>query len=162
MDLPPGEAGTYETLVHMRDAARASIRSTHQQVRELALELTRGLRERDWFAQARALHAYVRDQVRFTRDPTDSDGGLELVQTPEKTLEYLQGDCDDKATLLAALLISLGHPARFVAVGIAGEPFSHVLVETKIDQNWLGAETILKVPLGWFPRNVTKTLRLNV
>lgn len=157
-DLPPGEAGTRETLRLMRDAARTAVRSENQQVRELALSLTEDLPERDWAAQVRALHAFVRDNIRFTRDPY----GVELVQTPEKTLEYRQGDCDDKSTLLAALLDSIGHPARFVAVGLAGEPFSHVLVETKIDANWVPLETILNVPMGWYPRNVTTAYRLNV
>lgn len=149
-----GAIGVRDTLAEMRNFVRESIRSPHQIVREKALSLVDSLPPRDWSGQITNLHAFVRDQIRYIADPVD----LELVASPEKTLEYGQGDCDDKSTLLAALLESIGHPARFVAIGLNGQPFSHVLVETRINntgndrRDWLPLETIVDgVPPGWWP-----------
>lgn len=158
--LSSGRAGTIETLKHMRDAARAAIRSPDQSVRSTALAILRrkAVPPRKWLAEIRALHEWVRDCIRYVKDPV----GVELVQTPEATLKVGQGDCDDKSTLLAALLLSTGHPCRFVAVGMNGNPFSHVLVEAKSGDRWIPAETIIPRPLGWFPENVTSKYFLKI
>lgn len=163
-DLPSGKDGTIATLKHMRDFVDDSQRNPEQIVRSKALDLVSGLPPRKWFAEIDALHRFVRDQIRYVRDPVD----YELVQSPEKTLEIRQGDCDDKATLLAALLKSTGHPARFIAVGFNGDAFSHVLVQTKVDStgrdndDWISLETIIDKPAGWFPPGVTSRYILKV
>lgn len=162
--LPPGPSGTVETLRLMRNMVRDAIRSPRQVVREKALQLVASLPPRQWFAQIRALHEFVRDEIRYVRDPVD----LETVATPEKTLELRAGDCDDKSTLLAALLIAIGHPARFAALGFNRGPFSHVLVETQIRnsgedaRDWLPLETIIERDAGWYPQGVTSRYVLKV
>lgn len=162
--IPEGREGTLATLRLMRDLARAAVRDPSQRVREVALGIVGTLPERAYFSEIRALHEFVRDRIRYVRDPAD----LELVATPEKTLQYAQGDCDDKSTLLAALLESIGHPARFVAVGINGGPFSHVLVETRVKntgvemRDWMPLETILNKPAGWYPPDATSRYVLKV
>jgi transglutaminase-like putative cysteine protease len=162
--LPPGDGATKATLRVMRDFVKESVRNPDQIVRKKAESLVLYLPARQWFQEIKACHEFVRDQIRYLRDPVD----LERVATPEITLEMLQGDCDDKSTLLAALLHSIGHPVRFVAVGMNGEPFSHVLVETKIrntgndKRDWMPLETILPKPAGWWPDGVTSTYRLKV
>lgn len=163
-EIPPGRDGAIATLKAMRDFVQSSIKNPAQTVRNKALDLVSGLPARKWFSEIDALHQFVRDQIRYVRDPE----GYELVQTPEKTLENGQGDCDDKATLLAALLKSLGHPARFIAVGFNGDDLSHVLVQTKTDstgddkKDWLSLETIIQKPAGWFPPGVTSRYILKV
>lgn len=158
--LPSGRAGTLATLNHMRDFVRASIRSPEQIVRERALRIldAAGVPQRKYWQSARALHAFVRDEIKYVRDPV----GVELVQTPEKTLQLGYGDCDDKSTLLAALLESTGHPARFTVIAFGGNPFSHVLAETRLDNRWVPAETIIPKPLGWFPTGVTEKYSRNI
>lgn len=158
--LPSGRAGTIATLKHMRDFVRASVRSADQTVRDRALRIfaEAGVPPRKWMQEIGALHAWVRDRIRYVRDPV----GVELVQTPEATLSKGQGDCDDKSTLLAALLEATGHPARFTAVGFGGNGFSHVLVETKSGERWIPAETIIPKPLGWFPSGVTDKYSLKI
>ena len=163
-ELPPGPGGAAATLRHMRDFVESSIRDPSQTIRNKALDLVSGLPPRQWMAEIRALHAYVKDQIRYVRDPV----GLELVQSPDKTIEIGQGDCDDKATLLAALLTATGHPARFIAVGFNGDPLSHVLVQTKVNstgndsKDWISLETIIDKPVGWFPPDVTSRYILKV
>ncbi len=84
----------------------------------------------------------------------------ELIQTPEKTLSEKSGDCDDKSILLATLAETIGFSARFHAVGVRGEGYSHVFTELLIPtKGWVSAETIPigneKAALGWFPPDIT-------
>lgn len=160
MGLPSGPAGTVATLKIMKRLAREAIRSPSQLVRNRALEIFRnaGLPPRDWFGQIRALQAWVQNCIRYVQDPVD----VELVQTPEVTLKLGTGDCDDQATLLASMLEATGHLAKFVAIGVKGGPFSHVLVETKTGRGWVAVETILKKPFGWYPPDATSRYELNL
>ena len=157
--LPSGPAGTVATLRIMKRLANEAVRSPNQLARNKALEIYRnaGLRSRDTNEVA-VLQRWVQNYIRYVRDPVD----VELVQTPEVTLKLATGDCDDQATLLAAMLKATGHPAQFVAVGVNGGPFSHVLVETRLGRGWVAAETILKKPLGWYPPDATSRYVLPV
>lgn len=160
--IPNGTGATVATLREMRRLARDAVRESSQAIRECALYLVRDLPERRWREEIARLHAFVRDGIRYVRDPAD----LELVASPAKTLEYRQGDCDDKCTLLAALLESIGHPAKFVALGFGAQPFSHVIVETRAGARWLPLETITvngePKPPGWSPPNPTSRYELKV
>jgi len=93
------------------------------------------------------LYRFVRDSIRYVQDVNE----IETVQEPQKTLEFGAGDCDDKATLLAALLESIGHPTRFVAIGFEPGIFSHVYVESRIGDSWVAMETTEPVEMGWEP-----------
>jgi transglutaminase-like putative cysteine protease len=158
--LPGGKAGTVATLKHMKEYVRQALRNPSQKIREQALAIFRaeGLPPRKYNLEMAALHAFVRDAIRYVKDPV----GLELVQAPERTLEIGQGDCDDKSTLLAALLMATGHPCRFTAIGFKDRPFSHVLVEARSGVKWVPMETIIQKPMGWFPTGVTSKYSLNL
>lgn len=107
----------------------------------------------------RALQRYVRDKISYVPDPL----GQELVQTPKRTLDIKTGDCDDKSVLLASLLLSIGIPARFFAVGLNGGPYSHVLVQARCGKSWVDLETILPgIEAGWSPPNVTRWMFASV
>lgn len=61
----------------------------------------------------------------------------EIIRSPGfmlrdlETFGYFEGDCDDAATLYAALLKALGFPVRFVAIRFDSTPdFKHVFIET--------------------------------
>jgi transglutaminase-like putative cysteine protease len=160
VSLPPGRAATIATLKHMREFVRAAVRDPEQTVRKAALAIFKEQRipPRKWNAELAALMIFVQRGIRYVKDPV----GLELVQAPPRTLLIGQGDCDDKSTLLAALLMATGHPARFTVVGFKGGPFSHVLVEAKSGKRWVPMETIVPKPLGWFPPGVTSKYSLNL
>lgn len=142
----------------MRDMARAAIRDPAQKIRTLAMQLVANLPPRSYQREVYRLHQFVRDDIRYVRDPV----GVELVSTPARTLDTRAGDCDDKSVLLAALLESLGHPTRFKAIALKGGPFSHVYVETKIGEAWVPLETIINRPMGWYPNGVTSHYILKV
>lgn len=150
--LPSGAAGIAATLKIMVKLARQFKKDVG--VRELAGNLVRDLPQYDNRAAVRALHAFVRDCVRYTGDIA----GVETLQTPKATLELGVGDCDDKSLLLAALLQAINLPARFVAIAMNDGPYSHVLVETRRGSRWVPLETIRPVEVGWFPPNVTKKM----
>ena len=135
MGLPDGEAGIIATLRIMRKVVRTWKKSTD--LRDLALAHVKGCAQKDWACQINALTVFVRDRIRYVRDIN----GVETVMTPAETLRRGQGDCDDKSILLAAMLESIGHPARFVAVGVHHHPYSHVYVETRMGNGWIGLET---------------------
>lgn len=126
-------------------------------MRETALDLTNGQRQKDWSAEVRALHSFVRDRIRYIRDIR----GVETLHTPEKILDQEQGDCDDKSVLLASLLESIGHPTRFVAIGFKPGTFSHVFVETKIGDKWIALETTEPVEMGWRPARIVNSMIIN-
>jgi transglutaminase-like putative cysteine protease len=133
----------------MAQLVRDAVREPNQKIRESAITILRGVNS--FSEQARAIQAWVQENIAYMRDPPD----VELVQTPQVTLQLRAGDCDDQSVLTAALLQATGHPTRFIAVGLNGQPLSHVLTQTLIGTNWVAVETIQPRPLGWMPKGVT-------
>lgn len=134
--LPGGDAGTRATLKEMRSIVRAW--KTDPSIRQFAARITSVCgTHHNWTCQIETLHEWVRDNIQFLPDVAE----VETLQTPELTLEQGSGDCDDQAILLATLLQSIGHPARFIAVDLGHGGFSHVFVETAIGAYWVAAET---------------------
>jgi transglutaminase-like putative cysteine protease len=121
-------------------------------VRTTALSLIQDLPPKAYINEIERLWEFVRDDIRYVKDVA----GVETVQTAERTLDLRQGDCDDKGVLLAALLESIGHPTRFVALAFAPHKFSHVLVETRVGRGaktfWIPLETTEFKPFGWYPQ----------
>ncbi|HJW55863.1 MAG TPA: transglutaminase-like domain-containing protein [Burkholderiaceae bacterium] len=143
--IPDGVAGIEATLAHMMDYVREYKKDP--QVRGLARELTLSLPQKHFSGEVEALFEFVRDEIRYLWDIAD----VETLQTPVVTLENQSGDCDDKATLLAALLESIGHKTRFVAAGFQPGQYEHVFLETKIGNNWIALDPTEPVPMGWTP-----------
>jgi transglutaminase-like putative cysteine protease len=119
-------------------------------IRETAARLVNGYQQKDWLSEIKKLHAFVRDEIRYVRDIR----GVETLHIPERVLDQQHGDCDDKSVLLAALLESIGHPTRFVAVGFVPGRYSHVFVESKIGEKWVPLETTENVGIGWTPKGI--------
>jgi len=142
--IPSGARGTRATLRIMSRLVREYKKNID--IRALALSLIRHIEgHKNWVAQIRAIHAFVRDHIQYVRDVR----GVETIATPTKTLEFGQGDCDDQAVLVASLLESIGHPTRFVA--IKASPFGgfvHVYTETKVGNKWIPLETTEQFEAG--------------
>ena len=150
-ELPRGQAAARKTLRIMRHMVREC--KTDLGLRNLAMSLVRDLPQRDIAAQARVLHAWVRDRIRYIGDID----GVETLHTPRQIVVQGQGDCDDKSLLLATLLASIGQKTRFVALGY-GPAVSHVMVETRIGNNWVPLETTENVGAGWYPSNINSRI----
>lgn len=139
----------------MQRLARAGC--TSMAVRGKALELTSkgfgtpsGLAQKDETGEATRLFRFVRDQIRYVKDPD----GAEFLHTPEWVLHLAAGDCDDKSILLASLLLSIGHTPRFAAVAFDADPdtgeaiYSHVWVQDWLGGRWVDLETTENLPFG--------------
>lgn len=144
--IAPGESGTRQTLRLMRQYVQQYKKAGL--IRDAAVSLIAHLRPKDWISEISALHAYVRDHIRYTKDIH----GVETLQTPLVTLDNQVGDCDDKSTLLASLLESVGHPTRFIAAGYKSPgSYSHVYVETRVGNRWIPLDPTMAYPIGRIP-----------
>lgn len=154
-EIAKGQHGIMQTLKVMRsmtDRYKTNIR-----IREIAQRIINDVEQKDWIEEARTLQDWVRENVRYTRDVS----GVETVATPDHTLFTRHGDCDDQSILMATLLESVGHPARFVAVGPQPRRFSHVYVETYIEGKWWPVETTENWEFGEGPPVVKSKLILD-
>lgn len=154
LSLPDGDAGTRATLKVMASLVRQYRKSLP--IRMQALDIVRSVPgDKNFRGMASALCLWVAHNVQYVRDIHD----VETVQTPLKTLDLMQGDCDDQATLLASLLQAVGFPARFLAIKTATlGPFVHVVAEAKIGRDWYPLETTEPWEPGTFPVKVAGTM----
>lgn len=152
MGLPPGPEGVRVTLRVMADLASQA--KADPLLREQALAIVAAVPAKDRVGEARAVFEWVQRRIRYVGDVR----GVETVQIPRKTLEYEQGDCDDMATLLAALLESIGHEVRFVAMGTTPGRFSHVFSEVLLDGDWVAMDPTEPVAFGWRPPVIASTM----
>ena len=132
-------------------ARLASQYKTDPRIRELALCIVGVVPGKHYRSEIDRIFVWVRDHIRYTRDVR----GVETVQTPVKTLDYKQGDCDDQCTLLAALLESIGVQTRYKAVGFTPGHYQHVFLEARDDNSgeWIGLDPTERVDMGWKPPN---------
>lgn len=155
--IPEGIGGTRATLAAMRQAAIAA--STTLEVRDLAEQIVADVPAKNFKGELDAIQDWVKTNIRYTRDPLYA----ETLKLPHALLEARQGDCDDQATLVAALALSIGFKPRFVAIGTerAGQ-FDHVLTEVKLGTKWLTVETTEPVAVGWQPQGVLTRLEWHI
>lgn len=147
--IPEGAAGIRATLDAMIRAARAA--STTLEIRDLAESIVVAVPSKDYYSEIRAIQQWTKAHIRYTRDPITT----ETLKLPHALLTNPQGDCDDQATLVAALAMAIGFPARFVAIGVHDPSvFEHVYAEVKLGDEWVSVETTEPVGIGWQPDNV--------
>lgn len=109
------------------------------------MSLCRGLAQKDFQGEASRLLGFVRDSIRYIRDID----GVETIYDPVTLLQTGQGDCDDKSTLLAAMLLSIGFDAvRFIAVSFVPGQFSHVWVQINEGGKWIDLEATEPIQFG--------------
>lgn len=151
MGISDGVTGNIQTVAHMRQFVLDAVRDPAQGIRDLALQI---IGTAGYVGQVRAIQVWVQQNIRYIHDPAS----VELVQTPQKTLQWTAGDCDDQAVLVAALLDSIGHPAQFFAMWFRADPTQgHILTRTKIGPTWVAVDTIKPVPLGYLPPGISST-----
>jgi len=126
--------------------------------RRVTLGVVKNLKNKDYLSEVKAIRNFVRKNIRYVKDIR----GIETIQTPEKTLEFRQGDCDDHSILISAMLESIGHVTRFKAIGLTPGMFQHVFTETLIgskkNNKWISVETTENWPLGYQPPQPPETM----
>lgn len=146
LPLADGARGNLQTLARMREFARRG--GEDARIRLLALDIVGACDARDHACEARAIHMWVKRNIKFRRDPV----GVEWLQDVERTLMLRSGDCDDISVLVAALLRSIGHMVRF-RVGGYGNGFTHVWVIDLLDGRWVDIDaSVESAEFGWSRR----------
>ena len=147
--LPLGAAGTRHTLKRMAGFVRSGQGKLSPEIRHLTVSLVSHCPQKHSLCEIINIHKFVRDKIRYIKDID----GVETVTTPEKTLEIGAGDCDDKSTLICAMLGSIGYKTRLVAVGPLPNIFVHVLCEVYDPKvfKWIPLETTENVNAGVVP-----------
>ena len=152
LTIRAGSQGTRDTLNIMRFLVKEGRKNPL--IRQTALEIVENFPQKDYAREIAAIHAFVRDDIRYVRDIND----VETLQYPAITLDIGQGDCDDKVILAGSLLETIGHPVRLVAIGTDPFRYTHVLHETILKNKCFSVETTENVALGWIPPGVKKRL----
>jgi hypothetical protein len=128
--IPGGDSGTVATLRHMKRLARQGC--IHPLTRQTAINITHGMGDVP-LAQARTLREWLSQSILFQRYPYGVEAlhAVDLMLRSILTTGTASLDCDDVAVLAAALGLTLGLRARFVAVGFKtpNSPFRHVWAE---------------------------------
>lgn len=148
LGIAEGPEGVRQTLEIMRQVVKKW--RVNPEIRQFAEQIVSGVPSKNKPAEIRALHAWVRDNIRYTDDVNE----VETLKEPNILLQDRFGDCDDKSTLLATFLETMGIPARFVAISYEPDIFEHVYVEARLDWRggeWISLETTEPVEMGWAP-----------
>ncbi len=149
MTLPGGWAGTDATVAKMQEMVTGKWGSRSPKIRALAINIVRTARvpEKNYQAEMVAIHNWVRDNIRYTKDVN----GQETLCYPEDTaFNTRAGDCDDKSMMEAALLGSIGITSRFVTIGLTPFKYDHVYLQARPKDVWIALDPIMKdKPAGW-------------
>lgn len=137
--LPDGVAGVDQTVRTMFRIGMGPHGAKSPRIRALAIDIVRkaGVREKDYYGEASALYNWVRDNIRYLRDPIDQETLLQpehMVFAENGNPAPMAGDCDDQVVLLMALLGSVGMESYPVVVGTDPKMFSHVYLHAIIPQ----------------------------
>lgn len=131
--------------------------SANPTVRDKAVNLTFYIPRSDYAGKVHAIFDWVKSNIKYIPDPT----GIEMVHWPTQTMSQSYGDCDDHATLVAALLASIGVLTKFVAVGFEPGVFVHVFPEALIGRRWVALDTTEPdKPMGWRPPGVVSVFEM--
>lgn len=161
LSIRSGDAGVTDTLKLMAQIARQY--KANPVIRQTGARIVRSCPGKAELCEVAALQSWVSSNIRYVSDVLD----VETIQTPDYTLQERYGDCDDQSVLLASLLMSIGIPAAYCALGTNGGPFSHVLTVAIVRQHTqivqVPCETTLtrdpvtgqSIGPGWFPPDAT-------
>jgi len=164
-DIGTGDAAISATVQRMAQVIDLS--SKNPLVREWARSILAGTQVNKKRDEAEAIHNFVRDHVRYTRDPY----GWEYLQTPPILLagirEFLQkkaerpiGDCDDMTVLSLSLMKAVGNPVMIKTVAYNSH-FSHVYGMVYISGKWIVTDTVRPDRwFGWEAPNVTRIMEV--
>lgn len=151
-DIPDGERGTDATVKQMALFVKASLRRPTLRLLAIKILNTYKIPNHNNPEAIKALFSWVKQNIRYLKDPVE----VETVQDPEATIKLRAGDCDDQASLMAALAMSIGHAARFVVIGSHKDAFGHVYPEININGRWVPVDTVAPLAFGSAPKSSVK------
>ena len=88
------------------------------EVRQLVETICKDLAQGDYAGEVLAIYYWVCQNVRYMRDIHD----VEFVKEPGQVIRTRSGDCDDMATLLAAMCMTCGNTCEFLVASFTPSP----------------------------------------
>lgn len=155
-----GDQAIYNTVTKMKSIISQSSKNPY--VREWAGNIISRVEVNDKQGEASAIFDFVRDQVRYTKDPY----GFEYIQTPIVLLESIQqgdkpsGDCDDMTCLSLSLLKSVGFLVAIKVVSFKpNKKFGHVYGLVQIGTDWVPFDCVRPdQDMGWESQGHTRVM----
>lgn len=160
-----GDQAIFNTVTKMKDIISQSSKNSY--VREWARKIVARVGVNDKKGEASVIFNFVRDHVRYTKDPL----GFEYMQTPPVVLEDIRlyvegkgdrpaGDCDDMTLLSLSLLKSIGFPVAIKVVSFHNhKKFSHVYGLTQIGYEWVPFDCVRPdQEMGWESQGHTRVM----
>jgi hypothetical protein len=165
---PPGDFGARDTAHLMAQLARIGATDPAVELLASGCEARQGPRGAGLnkpLETAGAIRALLTRFVEFRADPP----GLELVTEPGTLARSIANchtvgvDCDDVATLAAAIGLAAGLQARFILAGAPDAPFSHVWAElaAPLATWWIDVD-ITRDAQGLLPAMLSRRLTITV
>lgn len=130
-------------------------------LRNLAEQIVRGLTPHDYLSEYAAVLNWVRQNIRYVRDPRT----IEQVKTPRVIVETGSADCDDMAILIGTLVGALGGQVRLVAAAFAGkEHLTHVWCEAfdPLSKAWVVLDPVPGRRVDEMLKRISKRLVVSV
>lgn len=167
-EIGRGEGAIQNTVMEMKRII--DISSKNPYIRDWARAILQNIVVNRKYDEANAIHNFVRDNIRYTRDPY----GWEYIQTPPVLLAGVEeaqrgraprpiGDCDDMTTLSLSLMKSVGFPVVIKTVGFTPDAFSHVYGLVFIKDRWYPTDTVRPDKyLGWEASGIQKSMEVEV
>lgn len=160
-----GDQAIFNTVTKMKDIISQSSKNPY--IREWARKIVARVAVNDKKGEASAIFDFVRDNVRYTKDPM----GFEYMQTPPVVLEdirlYMEGqgdrpagDCDDMTLLSLSLLKSIGFPVAIKVVSFHNhKKFSHVYGLAQVGHEWICVDCVRPdQSFGWESQGHTRVM----
>lgn len=145
---PNGAAGVFHTLALMRRCVNAC--KTDMGLIQTATGIVWLTPAKDELSEVTALFDFVRDHVRYLRDPH----GVESLCDPRMTLQRMVGDCDDQTALLCALFEAVGYPSRFIMAAYNSPGiYEHVYCQVFACGEWINCDPTEDAAIGYAPPN---------
>lgn len=153
--LPEGDKGTAQTIERMMALAMGNEGAENPHIREAALRIVSQCASKDSACERQMVLEWVKANIAFRNEYG------EVIQSPMVTLyDFQAGDCDDHSTLIAALLMSLGHTVQFSTVATNGAQQDQHVMPMALDHEtgqWITLDSTVSASYaGWFPKNVTR------
>jgi len=140
--------GTDDTLALMIEYARGPEGEKNAWVRQWAEKIVKDIAPKDYLSEILALRGWATSPwLRYTNDARH----VEQLKTPYRILLEIQQnkvslvDCDDIATLIAALAMQLGREVRYGMAGFQDDgEFTHVFacVREPRSQQWIVCDPV--------------------
>lgn len=140
--------GTPQTISLMKSYALGSEGEKNFMVRQWAESIVRQIAPKDYLSEIVALYGWARGPaLRYTNDAAH----VEQVKSPRRILTEIQKtgkslvDCDDIATLLAAMSLTLGRRSQFVVASFSSlGDFTHVFcrIQEPKSKRWIVVDPV--------------------